>query len=272
MNLVDQMKNAGLNGHQWRGKLITDGCASNCLHCGLPLTDGVSLETSMGPVCRKYGYNSEPENGDEILALGALAQWPELVDFLLQKWKPQGPKGLLNGLLRIGALNRRTPVHEAITDAVEYLGYRNLASALRKCLCVASVKESKSNPNFFIVWVKKSVYQWSWSRDIRVAFPQSYFSRAEKGLIIPKTGKRALWNLLISHYEGYVLETPDGKFVKIKKAEKKSDPPSAPEADVPPSDPIMERLEEKAEFAEQERAQEELGFASDPDFQEFQTA
>lgn len=40
-----------------------------------------------------------------------------------------------------------------------------------------------------------------------------------------------------------------------------------PPVAAPPADPMRERLEEKAAFARQERAQEEKGFMSDPDIQ-----
>lgn len=197
--------------------LILEGVVSHCAHCALALTDADSVESGLGSVCRKRGgFNVEPDQPDEFMAMAALSDYPELVDHLVQNWKPKGIRGLMNGMVRIASLNRRTEVHNTITNAIELLGYRALASVLRKSLAIASIKDSKTHEGHYLVWVKKADYKWTWKRDL-TNLDGVFFSRAEKGLIVPVRHKRALWESFLAHYEGMCLTRPDGETVRIKR-------------------------------------------------------
>jgi hypothetical protein len=201
-----------------RHTLMFQGVCSNCAHCALKLTDSVSIERGIGPVCSKKGYFEDPTDPDEMQAMIDLAEFPQLVEYLLAKYKPQGVRGLMNGLVKICSLNRRSPVHQACCDAVESLGYKHLASTLRESIAIIEVKEH--DPNTYHVWVKKSEWHSGWSYDAR-AIPGAYYSKQAKGLLVPKSQKQLLWALIIKHYENLCAKvpTPDGKrTVKITKA------------------------------------------------------
>lgn len=198
-------------------ELILEGICSHCAHCSLTLSDSDSLNAGLGPICRKRGgFNVEPDQPDEFMAMAALSDYPELVAHLVEHWKPKGIRGLMNGLVRIASLNRRSEVHDTITNAIELLGYRALASVLRKSLAVASIKDSKTHSEHYLVWVKKAEYKWPWKRDLQ-NLPGVFFSRQEKGLMVPVRHKRALWESFLKHYEGMCMTRPDGETVRIKR-------------------------------------------------------
>jgi hypothetical protein len=209
-----------------RYTLTFQGVCSHCAHCGQPLSDSVSIERGIGPVCSKKGYHEDPTDPDEMQAMIDLAEYPDLVDFLTARYKPQGVRGLMNGLVKVCSLNRRSPVHQACCDAVESLGYRKLASLLRESIAVVEVKDCKEHPGCFHVWVKKSEWSWGWTNSLR-AVPGAHFSRHLKGTIVPVGQKAALWELMLKYYEGFCAKVPakDGTgqhVVKLQRKEKKA--------------------------------------------------
>ena len=198
--------------------LVFQGVCTHCAHCALKLTDSVSIERGIGPICSKRGYFEDPKDPDEMQAMIDLAEYPLLVNFLVEKYKPQGVRGLMNGLVKICSLNRRSPVHQACCDAIESLGYKHLSSTLRESIAIIEVKVQDEKT--YHVWVKKSEWHYSWQNDLR-AIPGVYFSRQEKGWLIPKAQKHLLWAMMIKHYEGLCAKVPtaDGKrTVKITAA------------------------------------------------------
>ena len=198
--------------------LVFHGVCTNCAHCALKLSDSVSIERGIGPICSKRGYMEDPKDPDEMQAMIDLAEFPDLVEFLVKNYKPKGVRALMNGLVKIASLNRRSPVHQACCEAIDSLGYKRLASTLRESLKVVEIKEHDSL--HYNVWVKKAEYSWQWSNDIRRHIPNAYLSRQAKGLIVPKSAKNVLWALVLKHYANLVAQVPDGqggkKAVRIK--------------------------------------------------------
>lgn len=166
-----------------RYKLIYEGVCTHCAHCGLKLTDAVSIERGLGPICSRKGYMEDPIDGDAMQAFIDLAEYPELVEFLTNNYKPLGNRALMNGIVKICALNRRSPVHDACCDAVESLGYTALASALRESISVVEIKESKDFPNCYEVWVKKAHFSWAYNASIR-AIEGVFFSKPNRAWIV----------------------------------------------------------------------------------------
>ncbi len=195
-----------------RYTLLFHGVCTACAHCGQPLSDSVSIERGIGPVCSKKGYAEDPKDADEMQAMIDLAEFPSLVRFLTERYKPQGVRALMNGLVRICSLNRRSPVHRACTDAVESLGYKQLASTLRESVSVVDVKECKEVPGYFLVHVKKSDWSWDWTNLVR-RIPGSTFRKGLRGSLIPLDQKRRLWEAMVQHFEGLYAHVPakDGK-------------------------------------------------------------
>jgi len=225
--------------------LIMDGVCTNCAHCGHELTDSVSFQRGIGPICSNKGYDEDPVEADETQALIDLAEYPELVEFLMEHYRPLGIRGLVNGLVRTASLNRprgrnqaegNAEVHAACCDAIESLGHRKLAALLRETLVVLEVRESKVHPGSVEVWVKRQEWTKGWSLDIKQYTWGSFFDRKQKAMIIPMhrggdpkavaltgrtgpdgrhvTNKRALWDLMLKHYGGRVAKVR-GQAVKL---------------------------------------------------------
>lgn len=166
-----------------RYTLIFTGVCTHCAHCGMKLTDALSIERGIGPVCSSKGYMEEPVEGDDVQALIDLAEYPELVQYLTEHYKPQGKRGLMNGLVKICSLNRRSPVHQACCDAIQSLGYAKLASTLRESIAVLELKESSDFPGSYEVWVKKSDFKWAWQTDLK-KIGGAFFSKRHRAWIV----------------------------------------------------------------------------------------
>lgn len=193
-----------------RYKLIYEGVLTHCAHCGMPLTDAESTQSGLGPICRKKGYTDEVEPVDPMEAMLALSEYPQLVDYLNAKYKPQGNRQLANGLVRTASLNRRTPVHAACTDALDALGYKRLASALRESIAVVEIYDSKAQGESFGIWVKKADWSWAWYNELK-GLPGVHMTRyPTKEIVVPKSNRRALAQLIVKYYDGFYVKTANG--------------------------------------------------------------
>lgn len=194
------------------GALILQGVTEECAHCKRALTDALSVQVGMGPSCRKVGgFFKEPEfEGDVNDAWVALAPYPEVVTFMMEHYAPGGNRALMNGLVRLCALNRKTKLHRDCTDAIELLGYRKLASVLRRSLEEVVVKGSKERPGYLTVWLHRRLYNSSFNHDIRLQIPSHTWDYKTKARLVPESAKRELWVLLRKYYAGRLLTTSDG--------------------------------------------------------------
>jgi hypothetical protein len=194
------------------GNMVLNGICTECVRCKLTLTDAVSVERGMGPECSSKGYAEDPTDPDEVGAMIELSEYPALVEFLTSHYKPLGVRGLMNGLVRIAALNRKSPVHAACANAIEALGYRRLAATLRDSLAIMRIKDSEGHPGHYHVRVRGKEWTRAWSQDCYRNIPHSFFDKAEKGLIVAKRPetRRALWNMMIRHYSGECVKTENG--------------------------------------------------------------
>lgn len=199
-------------------QLIFEGMCESCAHCGMPLTDSVSVERGIGPICSKQGYNEEPANGDDVQAMIDLAEYPDLVDFLTKHHKPQGLRGLMNGLVKVCSLNRKHPVFSACCDAIQSLGFGNLASVLRESIATISFQEHKKHAGFFSVWVQKCDLDDQWV-DEMLAIQGAKKVKEARGILIPVSdvNRQKIWDSLRAYYEGLIVKTGDGA-VKLSAA------------------------------------------------------
>jgi hypothetical protein len=193
-----------------RYKLVFEGVCTHCAHCGQPLTDSTSVERGIGPVCSKKGYADETPVTDDTEALLALAEFPTLVAYLTEKYKPKGNRGLVNGLVRTASLNRRTPVHAACCDSVEALGYKRLAGALRESISIVEISDDKVHADSYSLWVKSSDFSWPFWNALKVLPGVFMERRPTRHTIVPKKLREELARLLLAHYEGLCVKTPKG--------------------------------------------------------------
>lgn len=219
-----------------RYELICEGTCVECARCGLVLTDSVSIERGLGPLCSAKGYVEDPKNSDEMQAFIDLVEYPELCAYLTDKYKPLGVRGLMNGLVKIASLNRRSPgLHSSICDAIDSLGYHRLSGSLRDSIATLEVKNSEKDPSCYSVWVKKSEWSYTWQNELKRISGLDKYDRMRpgdnKGVLVPKTAKRGLWEAMLKHYGGHVAKTPYGT-IKIERGvvdtnkDRPSNPPS----------------------------------------------
>lgn len=192
--------------------LILDGITDHCAHCGLELSDSISIQSGLGPLCRKKaGYFSDPEvEGDIMDAMIYLGKYPEVSDFMLKHYGPGGARGLMNGLVKLCALNRKSDLHRACTNAIEALGFHKLASVLRKSMEDISVKPSKTSGGYYNLKILRRLYSGMFQREIRDQIPGLRLDYKSKCWLVPQSDRRILWNLLRKYYSGCVLTTEKG--------------------------------------------------------------
>lgn len=193
-----------------RYELVFEGVCVHCAHCGLALTDSESIERGLGPICSKKGYLEEVEPKDSTDAMLALAEYPKLVDYLVTKYKDKGNRGLVNGLTRTASLNRRTPVHAACTDAIDALGYKKLASALRESISSIEIFDVKDYPDDYGLWIKRSDFNWDFYTKLRKLTGVRMVRHPKKATLVPRTHRMALAQLIVETYSGLYVKTVTG--------------------------------------------------------------
>lgn len=185
--------------------LILEGVCTHCAHCGHELTDSVSVQRGIGPVCSRRGYSEDPAEGDEMQAMIDLAEFPELVEFLTEHYRPLGIRGLVNGLVRAASLNRprgrgmkegNYRVHAACCDAIESLGHAKMAQLLRETLIVVRLERLgpddlddkdllPDHRGTIVLRVKRRDEPERWSDQIRAALARSVWDDGLKGHLVP---------------------------------------------------------------------------------------
>ncbi len=212
------------------GTLVMEGMATHCGHCHQPLTDSLSVERSLGPICAGKGYLEDPVDGDLTDAMIALAEYPQLVEFLMAHSDKGNLRGLMNALVKVCALNRRNAnLHAACCDAIQALGWSRLANAMRESIAVVVIKVSTDSPGCHEVRVKGHAWSYAWNRDVMEIPGAMKRKRPNAHVLIPihaptdpsrpiggrvdgimMSNKAALWRCMLRHYSGYCAKTPNG--------------------------------------------------------------
>lgn len=233
--------------------MILDGVCDACACCGQPLTDSVSVQRGMGPRCSRKGYAEEPKDPDEMAAFICLAEFQELAEFLGKHYKPLGVRGLVNGLVRAGSLNRprgrgqkdgNEKLFRACCDAVEALGYPKMAELLRETLVVAWLVKSEDEPGISYLRTKIRATPGWFEFEALSTLKGATWVRGSKSFRVPlhhpdneavltpsnvegthgpsgpaKSNKRIVWELLLKAFEGQAVKI-DGQVKAIKVAKK----------------------------------------------------
>lgn len=200
--------------------LILEGICSHCCYCGMPLTDSVSVERGIGPLCSKKGYEEDVLDGDTVDAMIMLSNWPELQKYVVENYGEKGTtREVMNCLVRLASLNRfNYDFFVDVINAVDALGYKRLACTLRESLAIITVKTSDQNQDI-IFKIHKYAFTRRFGYRLR-EIPGVVFSNHLKGYVVPvgtpenpnvvilpdgktKTAKRHLWDLMIEFYSGY---------------------------------------------------------------------
>lgn len=229
------------------GQLVFQGMCTHCGHCHQPLSDAISVERGIGPTCSKKGYLEDPKDGNGTDAMIALAEYPQLVEFLLAHNEPGNLRGLMNALVKVCALNMgNANLHAACCDAIEFLGYVKLANAMRESISCMVIKASKSHPGSYEIYVKKGAWSYAWDRavlsipgatkqrnptlHVRLPIhaegdPKKVIGGKFEGQLM--SNKAALWKLMVRFFAGRCAKTPNGGVKILEKNRPASEPPPA---------------------------------------------
>jgi hypothetical protein len=154
--------------------------ATQCAVCGRPLVDSVSVETGIGPECRKkHGYNI-------VVAPEARAEANALVH---QVALDQGGLSVARAAARL-----------------RELGFEVLSAVLLKRACPVRIDEIAGR------LVVKSPYNENATASFR-RIPGRRWDGEQKVNTFPVEARRSLFGALVSAYAGLVAYGPKGAFV-----------------------------------------------------------
>lgn len=174
-----------------------------------------------------------------------LSEWPELIGFLNKHYSSEGNRGLVNGLVRAGSLNRprgrgqkegNEKLFRACCDAVEVLGYPKMANLLRETLVVAWIVKAEGEPGISILRTKvRATPDWFQGEALR-SLSEVTWVQGAKGFRVRlhdagseaihttskvggKSNKRVVWELLLKAFEGQAVKV-DGQVKSIQVAKR----------------------------------------------------
>lgn len=219
--------------------MLLDGVCESCACCGQPLTDSVSVQRGMGPVCSKKGYSEDPTDPDEMGAFICLSEFQELVEFLTKHYRPLGLRGLVNGLVRVASLNRprgrdqrdgNSKLFRACCDAIEHLGYIKMSNVLRDILVCGWLTKDEKDECFSILRTKAYRTPKSLTSSFKYDLSDSVLERHTRTfrvrLVNPdgsltmsrvpgKTNKRVIWENFLSAFRGEAVKI-NGDVVPVR--------------------------------------------------------
>jgi len=164
---------------------LTTITASHCCICRHTLTDAVSVNRGMGPICSKRYYEVEHVITDEMVmdALGCVAasQLENPVKMAAKHLKGK-PREFANVLVKWASAHydQRDVVFD-VADAVGALGFTGLATRLREDRTKVHMREHPTDKGFLTIHTAKD---WKFSR---------YMRRIPKVTTAPKVGRYEGW-------------------------------------------------------------------------------
>lgn len=173
----------------YENAVATKLLATNCVVCGRPLVDALSVERGIGPECRKYA-NAGIEDRIRKAANTCVFE------------------------AAIAAQEGRIEKVMSLAQNIEEMGLTVLANKMRRRFKKAIERKSKITidveDDFFVV-------NTPFRRGDKKAFVNAWRNipgrRFQKGLnYVPVTQKMALWKLLREFFGGQYADGPKGKF------------------------------------------------------------
>lgn len=172
--------------------------ATECAVCARPLLDAVSVESGIGPTCRKYMAGEQSPADWTAFATAIPASLREALASRLGD--ARSCANLLTHRVASGAL--RTA--EALPMLVA-LGFHRLAAAVAKG-SVGSVVVDREGDRLVV----KAPYADGFGRALRAAAYGSRWEPTSKRWSVPIAAKPGLWRALRETYPGALLSGPQG--------------------------------------------------------------
>jgi Family of unknown function (DUF6011) len=163
--------------------------ATHCACCGRPLVDAISVETGIGPDCRRK-YMSKSEGSDDAARIAA----NKIVYRLALAISSSGPKAV-GAILADGSL-----------DKLRSLGFMKLTDKLIKATMPIQITESDG------MLVVRAPYDES-AVTAQRAIPGRRWNAELKSNAFPSAQRAAVWSMLRRYYAGLAGIGPRGAFV-----------------------------------------------------------
>ena len=178
---------------------VTALVATHCCLCGRALTDAVSLERGIGPVCaEKGGLDAEPGASDWTAARRHI------------------PAGLVvegdarrtaNRVLYRVSANTTALEVPALVEGLRALGFGAVATKLTERLAEEGAVTVRAEGDSLRV---EAPFSPAFNDALRAAAPARRWDREAKAWRVPTTARAGLWSALRAAFRGHALVTDTG--------------------------------------------------------------
>lgn len=165
--------------------------ATHCACCARPLRDAVSVETGVGPDCRKkHGYNEAQGEADFGKALALVTDLPNAMTAIAAGDAHKAANVIV---YHIAAKQDGEQVARW-TTAIAALGYTTMASIIAERIGVINVQ---TEGNVLLV---KAPFSETFNAKV-AALRGQYWDKVRKVRVIPVAHKRELWNIMKAAFQ-----------------------------------------------------------------------
>jgi len=197
--------------------------ASRCCVCGMTLTDAVSLEKGIGPICRKkYRYEDAPEIShkvDEILSYMGMVLPLNVCDALVEPIREGRSRDAANRLVYIASAHQGT-LAVLIAGVLRVMGYEELGTRIADRLIRVKVGRFKDlngpRDNWYTL---KTNYNPALVDILRREIPYAdrLWLKKEKINVIHPKHREKIWSMLRRTLAGEMgMVKPEGRIFYLK--------------------------------------------------------
>jgi len=184
--------------------------ATHCACCARPLVDAVSVETGIGPDCRKkHGFAAPDAEVDEaalVAALSAYNQGRGYETAIVTSQADVSGRTLANRIVHRIAVEQDVPGVAHLVNALRALGFAKLAARVAKRLVRITITAEGADLLVVAPYSEEALTAWR-------GIPGRRWDKAAKATRVPAKCARPLWDLLRTHFRGVFAVGPKGVFV-----------------------------------------------------------
>lgn len=180
--------------------------AVHCACCSKALVDSISVETGVGPDCRKMHRFDEAQGpADFEAAIKMAGSLVQLEDWSV--WNGNARKAC-NVLVHRIAVDQNGPHVAFLAQAIKLLGYEKLGERILHRVAKIRIEISPDGLTYEVKapYKEEAVPKWR-------AIPGRIWVKERRVTMVPVKEKRALWSVLCGTYAGEIAMGPKGPFV-----------------------------------------------------------